>query len=113
MSEDTGRIKNFELAAAALAGAKGGKFASRYAFDDSDVYKLIEAAAYTLMLHPDPELEKALDVWIAKIGKAQEPDGYIYTARTINSPEPAADVGAGALGQSQRQPRALQFRAHV
>jgi uncharacterized protein len=88
MSEDTGRIKNFELAGAALAGVKGGKFASRYAFDDSDVYKLIEAAAYTLMLHPDPELEKALDVWIDKIGKAQESDGYLYTARTINSEDP-------------------------
>jgi len=88
MSEETGRIKNFELAAATLAGVKGGKFSSRYAFDDSDVYKLIEAAAYTLMLHPDPELEKALDVWIDKIGKAQEPDGYLYTARTINSADP-------------------------
>jgi DUF1680 family protein len=86
--EDTGRIKNFELAAAALKGAKDGKFASRYAFDDSDVYKVIEAAAYALMLKPNPELEDALDVWIAKIAAAQEPDGYLYTARTINPANP-------------------------
>jgi len=83
-SEETLRIKNFEIAAAALKGAKDGKFASHYAFDDSDVYKVIEAASYILMLKPDPELDKALDGWIAKIAAAQEPDGYLYTARTID-----------------------------
>ena len=87
-SEETGRIKNFELAAAALKGATGGKLATRYAFDDSDVYKLIEAAAYALMLKPDPELDKSLDAWIAKIAAAQEPDGYLYTARTIDPKNP-------------------------
>jgi DUF1680 family protein len=86
--EDTGRIRNFELAAAALKGVQGGKFATAYAFDDSDVYKVMEAASYALMLRPDPELEKALDVWIDKIAAAMEPDGYIYTARTINPEKP-------------------------
>jgi hypothetical protein len=86
--EDTGRIRNFELAAAALKGAKGGKFATAYAFDDSDVYKVIEAAAYSLALRPDPALDKDLDAWIAKIAAAMEPDGYIYTARTINPEKP-------------------------
>jgi len=86
--EDTGRIRNFELAAAALKGATGGKLQSAYAFDDSDVYKVIEAAAYVLMLNPDPELEKKIDVWIGKIAAAQEPDGYLYTARTINPKAP-------------------------
>ncbi|MBN1938594.1 MAG: glycoside hydrolase family 127 protein [Candidatus Aminicenantes bacterium] len=83
-SERTGRIRNFELAAAALQGETGGKLQSSYAFDDSDVYKVIEAAAYVLTLKPDPELENNLDVWIQKITAAQEPDGYLYTARTIN-----------------------------
>ncbi len=87
-SEQTGRIKNFELAAAALQGTKGGKFATTYPFDDSDVYKVIEAASYTLMLKPDPALVKDLDVWIAKIAAAQEADGYLYTARTINPAAP-------------------------
>jgi len=87
-SERTGRLKNFELAAAALQGTTGGKFTTVYPFDDSDVYKVIEAAAYTLMLKPDPALVKDLDVWIAKIAAAQEPDGYLYTARTINPAAP-------------------------
>lgn len=87
-TEDTGRIRNFELAAAALRGEQGGQFATRYAFDDSDVYKLIEAAAYVLMLKPDPALEARLDAWIAKIAAAQEPDGYLYTARTIDPEHP-------------------------
>ncbi len=92
-NELTGRIKNFELAAAALRGETGGKFASRYAFDDSDVYKTIEAAAYVLMLKPNPELDKKLDEWIAKIAAAQEPDGYLYTARTIDPKKPHAMAG--------------------
>jgi len=87
-SEQTGRIRNFELAAAALQGETGGKLQTSYAFDDSDVYKVIEAAAYALWLKPDPALEKDLDVWIAKIAAAQEPDGYLYTARTINPANP-------------------------
>jgi len=84
MSEETKRLANFELAAAALKGEKGGKFQTRYPFDDSDVYKVIEAASYVLMLQPNPDLEKKLDEWISKIGAAQEPDGYLYTARTID-----------------------------
>ena len=84
MSEETKRLANFEVAAAALKGETGGKFQTRYAFDDSDVYKVIEAAAYVLMLQKNGELEAKLDEWIAKIGAAQEPDGYLYTARTID-----------------------------
>ena len=87
-SEETSRIKNFELAADALKGATGGKFSTRYAFDDSDVYKVIEAASYILMLKPNPDLERSLNVWIAKIAAAQEPDGYLYTARTIDPKNP-------------------------
>ena len=52
-------------------------------FNDSDVYKIIEGAAYSLMLHPDPALDAYLDKVIALIAAAQEPDGYLYTARTI------------------------------
>ena len=87
--ELTGRIRNFETA----GGEARGKFATRYAFDDSDVYKVIEAAAYTLMLRPNSELEKAVDSWVAKIAKAQEPDGYLYTARTIDPANPPGMSG--------------------
>jgi DUF1680 family protein len=77
--ESTGRVKNFEIA----AGTDTGKFQTIYPFDDSDVYKIIEGASYSLQSQPDPKLEAYLDTLIIKIGKAQEPDGYLYTNRTI------------------------------
>lgn len=78
--EATGRIANFEIA----GGLKEGAFSTKYPFDDSDVFKIIEGASYALMTHPDPELEKYIDELIAKIAAAQEGDGYLYTARTID-----------------------------
>lgn len=92
-NETTGRNRNFELAAAALGGAKDGKFATHYPFDDSDVYKVIEAAAYALAIRRDPAVEAEVDAVIAKIGAAQEPDGYLYTARTIPGPPPVDWLG--------------------
>jgi len=87
--QETGRIRNFENAAAVLAGtARERKFATKYPFDDSDVYKIIEGAAYSLRTHPDPELDSNLDALISKIAAAQEPDGYLYTARTIFQENP-------------------------
>jgi len=77
--DKTGRIKNFEMAA-----ARSGKFCTIYPFDDTDIYKTIEGASFSLSLFPDPALRKYIDSLIAIIGKAQEPDGYLYTARTIN-----------------------------
>lgn len=78
-SEITGRIKNFEVA----GGLSKGSFCSQYAFDDSDVFKIIEGASYSLQTIPDPKLESYLDSLIFKIGAAQEADGYLYTNRTI------------------------------
>ena len=92
-SEETGRIRNFELAAAALAGAADGTYCSRYPFDDSDVFKVIEAASYALATHADPELESYVDGLIANIAAAQEPDGYLYAARTIGGPPPQPWLG--------------------
>ncbi|MCX7973794.1 MAG: glycoside hydrolase family 127 protein [Candidatus Aminicenantes bacterium] len=82
--EITGRIENFEIA----AKMKTGKFKTQYPFDDSDVYKTLEAVGYVLMRARDPELEKKADEIIAKIAAAQEPDGYLYTARTIDPVNP-------------------------
>ncbi|MDO4630218.1 MAG: glycoside hydrolase family 127 protein [Planctomycetia bacterium] len=80
--EETGRISNFAKA----GGLEEGKFQGIF-FDDSDVYKVIEGAAYVLALKHDAEknveLDKYLDGVIAKIAAAQEPDGYLYTSRTI------------------------------
>lgn len=78
--EETGRIDNFARA----AGLKPGTFTG-CPFDDSDVYKVIQGAAYTLATHPDPKLDAYLDRLIATIAAAQEPDGYLYTARTLKS----------------------------
>ena len=76
--EETGRIANFEKAGRREKGGFKG-----VPWDDSDVYKVIEGAAYTLAQHPDPELDRYLDGLIAKIASAQESDGYLYTARTL------------------------------
>ena len=77
--DKTGRIKNFQMAA-----ARSGKFCTIYPFDDTDIYKTIEGASYSLSLFPDPALKSYIDSLITIIGNAQEPDGYLYTARTIN-----------------------------
>ena len=77
--EDTGRIDNFAKAGKLMPGPFRG-----IPFDDSDVYKIIEGASYTLAVQPDPKLDKYLDALIVKIAAAQEPDGYLYTARTID-----------------------------
>ena len=75
---ETPRVANFTNAANRAAGTFGG-----IPFDDSDVYKVVEGSAYVLAAHPDPKLEKYVDWFIGQVAKAQEPDGYLYTARTL------------------------------
>lgn len=81
--QSTGRIKNFEMAA-----ARSGKFCTTFPFDDTDIYKTIEGASFSISLFPDKKLDAYLDSLIVKIGAAQEPDGYLYTARTIDPAHP-------------------------
>ncbi len=78
----TGRIRNFEK-----AGRKQGEAHEGIYYDDSDVYKALEAIAYSLQNIPDPELEQKADEWIAKIASAQEPDGYINTFYSLTGLE--------------------------
>ncbi len=78
-NEETLRIKNFEVA----AGTVPGSVCTRFPFDDSDVFKSIEGAANALRTRRDPKLEADVEALIRKIGAAQEPDGYLYTWRTI------------------------------
>ena len=59
-----------------------------YPFDETDLYKVIEGASYSLSVTPDPKLDAYVDGLIAKIAAAQEPDGYIYTTRTIDPKNP-------------------------
>ena len=76
--EKTGRISNFSKA----AGLMEGKFEGIW-FNDSDVYKVLEGAAYVLATTDDPKLDKLTDEVIAKIAAAQQPDGYLYCFFTI------------------------------
>lgn len=96
--EKTGRIDNFAKAGKLMEGEFRGIY-----FNDSDVYKVIEGAAYALARHPDPKFEAYVDGVIAKIAAAQESDGYLYTARTLRSenyqppggPERWTDIAGG------------------
>jgi DUF1680 family protein len=78
-SEETGRIKNFAVA----GGLEKGEFEGIF-YNDSDVFKIIEGASYSLNVNPDPKLKKYVDSVIFKIAAAQEEDGYLYTNRTID-----------------------------
>jgi DUF1680 family protein len=81
--EETGRIDNFAKA----GGLMEGKFEGIY-FNDSDLYKVIEGAAYSLKSHPDPELERYVDGVIDKIASAQWEDGYLYTFYSLPKRQP-------------------------
>lgn len=76
--EKSGRIRNFEK----VARKQGEKHEGIY-YDDSDVYKAIEAVAYSLKNRPDASLERKADEWIDKIAAAQLPDGYLNTYYTL------------------------------
>ena len=88
--ESEGRYKNFENAAAHLKDpSKVFKVNGvGYSFDDTDPYKTLEGAAYILQTYPDKKLEAYCDSVIDIIASAQEPDGYLYTARTQNPQDP-------------------------
>ena len=82
--EETGRYENFVKAAHPSDDYKVGG----YSFDDTDVYKTIEGASYVLQTYPDKKLETYIDSVLTIVAKAQEPDGYLYTARTMNPKHP-------------------------
>lgn len=83
----TGRLRNFDLAAGKVQG-----FYQGLRFNDSDVYKVVQAAAHALATRPDPTLERQLDEVIARIAAAQQSDGYLFTAMTTPH-DPAKPVG--------------------
>jgi DUF1680 family protein len=80
--EKAGNLEDFRLAAAGKhEGYKGPVFM------DSDVYKALEAASYSLATHPDPVLSAKLDAIIATVASAQQPDGYLDSHYTVNEPD--------------------------
>ncbi len=82
--EETGRYQNFVNAAHPSDTIKVGGLA----FDDTDVYKTIEGASYLMQTYPDKELAKYIDSVLVIVAAAQEPDGYLYTSRTMNPKHP-------------------------
>jgi hypothetical protein len=76
--EVNGRFDNFALAAGLIQGEHKGDFS----FDDTDPYKVIEGASYSLAVHYDKQLDHYLDSVINLIAQAQEPDGYLTTCVT-------------------------------
>jgi DUF1680 family protein len=87
-NEKTGRVDNFRKAARQMPGAYSGR-----RFNDTDIYKIVEAASLSLRRHPDPALDKKVDDLIALVAASQEPDGYLFPARTIDPKNPAPGVG--------------------
>lgn len=88
--EETGRYRNFELAAHPSDTTK----VTGYSFDDTDVYKTIEGASYLLQTYPDKQLAHYMDSVLDIVAAAQEPDGYLYTARTMNPKHPHEWAGS-------------------
>ncbi len=85
--QSEGRYENFVRAAHPSADYDVSKFMG-FSFDDTDVYKTIEGASYVLQTFPDKKLEAYIDSVLDIVAAAQEPDGYLYTARTINPAKP-------------------------
>ena len=81
-AEKSHAISNFRMA----AGEESGEFYGMV-FQDSDVAKWLEAAAYSLALGDDPALSARVDDVVALIGRAQQADGYLNTYFTVKEPE--------------------------
>lgn len=88
--EETGRYENFVKAAHPSDDYK----VEGFSFDDTDVYKTIEGASYSLQTYPNKKLERYIDSVLVIVAAAQEPDGYLYTSRTMNPKHPHQWAGS-------------------
>ena len=80
-STEEGRVDNFIYA----AGLKTGQWKGSFGFDDTDIYKTLEGAAFSYQVNKDEALRKYMDTLIFYIGAAQLPDGYLYTAWNLRA----------------------------
>ncbi|MHB9006801.1 MAG: glycoside hydrolase family 127 protein [Limisphaerales bacterium] len=93
--ETSKRLENFDLAAETMRRRAAGEThfqnqpPTQYPFDDSDVFKAIEGAAFCLSVKPDPAVAAQVEAMIRRVAAAQEPDGYLYTWRTMHPDSPA------------------------
>ena len=113
--EESGRYTNFTNAALHLKDPskvftiKDGTFP----FDDTDPYKTIEGASYILQTYPDKQLRAYVDSVIDIIATAQEPDGYLYTARTQNPEHPHPWSGASRWVSEEQGSHELYNLGHM
>lgn len=107
--EQNGRVKNFLDAASKTSH----NAESEYPFDDTDIYKVIEGASYALQLKANPELEKQIDSLIRDIAAAQEPDGYLYTFRTMQPTKPHPWIGTKRWEKEEELSHELYNSGHL
>lgn len=110
MCREYGRIENFRKAAGL---DNPGEKLTDFPFDDTDLYKLIEGASYSLQAHYNPVLDKQLDTLIALIAKAQESDGYLYTFRTAKVSHPHDWIGAHRWEKEEELSHELYNSGHL
>lgn len=75
-------IENFRIAAGDKIGKRKGVI-----FQDTDLYKWIEAASYCIENGSGAQFEETADTAIELIGRAQQKDGYLNTYFTVTAPE--------------------------
>lgn len=107
--EETGRYINFVRA----AHPSDSNRVTGYSFDDTDVYKTIEGASYLLQTYPDPKLERYIDSVLTLVAAAQEPDGYLYTARTQNPAHPHEWAGTKRWEKEEELSHELYNLGHM
>ena len=120
--ESEHRYKNFEMAAYTLkhpghAGLETPEWnvskIMGFSFDDTDVYKTIEGASYILQTYPDKKLTAYIDSVLNVVGAAQESDGYLYTARTINPKHPHSWSGSKRWSKEENLSHELYNLGHM
>jgi uncharacterized protein len=112
--EESGRMDNFERAAAVLRGENiANHKLPGYPFDDTDPYKVLEGASYALAVQPDPKMAAYLDHLISLFAAAQESDGYLYTIRTIDPQHPNSWDGPKRWLNDPQQSHELYDAGHL
>jgi DUF1680 family protein len=112
--EETGRYDNFVKAARQMHSETNlGYEVGGFSFDDTDVYKTIEGASYVLQTQPDAQLEAYIDSVLQLVAAAQEPDGYLYTARTMNPEHPHPWAGDKRWSQEEVLSHELYNLGHM
>ncbi len=110
--ESEGRYKNFERAVHPSEEYDVTKLMP-FSFDDTDPYKTIEGASYILQTYPDKKLKAYIDSVLDIIGAAQEPDGYLYTARTQNPKHPHDWAGPTRWSKTEEMSHELYNLGHM